>query len=93
MAVNYVAENKQKAIAFAYDIHPRFNEKIMPLKVQGLDPTKTYRVEEINLMPGTKSTLLENGKTFTGGYLMQVGLNVFTYSQLNSRVITLTTVD
>ena len=91
MAVNYVSADKQKAIAFAYDIHPRFNEKLMPLKFQGLDPAKRYTVEEINLMPGTDSSLPENGKTFTGDYLMQVGLNVFTYQQTQSRVITLVT--
>ena len=42
-------------------------------------------------MPGTKSSLPENGKTFTGDYLMQVGLNVCTYQQTQSRVITLVT--
>lgn len=90
MAVNYVSADKQKAIAFAYDIHPRFNEKLMPLMFQGLIPQR-YTVEEINLMPGTESSLPENGKTFTGDYLMQVGLNVFTYQQTQSRVITLVT--
>ena len=63
----------------------------MALKFQGLDPAKRYTVEEINLMPGTDSSLPENGKTFTGDYLMQVGLNVFTYQQTQSRVITLVT--
>jgi len=50
---------------------------------------KMYKVEEINLMPGKKSRLEANGKTFSGDYLMKVGLNVFTGGQAQSRVVEL----
>ena len=46
-----------------------------------------YRVKEINMMTGSSSSLKDNGQLFSGEYLMNVGLNVFTTRQLNSRVI------
>ena len=90
MAVNYVSEEREKAVLFAYDIHPRYQEKLLPVKLQGLDPDKMYRVEEINLMPGTTSTLKAHGRIFSGDYLMKVGLDVFTSGQMQSRVVELT---
>lgn len=90
MAVNYVSQDGVKGVIFAYDIYPRFQEKLMRLKVQGLLPDKMYKVEEINLMPGTKSTLKGNGESFSGDYLMKVGLEVFRFQPGQSRVIELT---
>lgn len=87
MSVMYVGQGQGKAVLFAYDIHPRFDEKLLPVKLQGLDPSKMYRVEEINLMPGKKSGLRANGKVFSGDYLMKAGLDVFTNNQTHSRVI------
>lgn len=90
MAVNYVTKDRSKAVLFAYDVHPRFQEKLMAVKLQGLDPYKSYKVEEINLMPDTESTLESDGKVYTGDYLMKVGLNVFGYAQTQSHVLELT---
>ena len=85
-----MSQDGGKAVVFAYDIYPRFQEKLMRLKLQGLDPNKMYKVEEINLMPGTNSTLKENEKVFSGDYLMKVGLDVFRFQPGQSRVIELT---
>jgi len=93
MAVNYVSTDSKKAVLFAYDIHPRFQEKLMPVKLQGLDPYKRYKVEEINLMPNGKSVLAGNGKVFSGDYLMKVGLHVFGFNSMQSHVIELTSVE
>ena len=90
MAVNYVNQDASKGVVFAYDIYPRFQEKLFPLKVKGLDPNKMYRVKEINLMPGTESTLEADGELFSGDYLMKVGLDVFGFRPTQSRVIELT---
>ena len=90
MAVNYVAQAQDKAVLFAYDLHPRFREPLMPVKLQGLDPARSYRVTEINLMPGTSSSAPFNGKTFSGDFLMKVGLNAFTASDGTSHVFELT---
>ena len=76
-AVNYVSADRSQAILFAYDLHPRFGEKLFPVRMQGLDPDRMYRVEEINLMPGTRSRLASDGQAYSGDYLMKVGLDVF----------------
>ena len=90
MAVNYVSQDKGKAVLFAYDVYPRFQEKLMAVKLQGLDPHKMYRVEEINLMPGVESTLKANGKVYSGDYLMKVGLDVFGFAATQSHVVEFT---
>lgn len=89
-AVNYVSQNKQKAVVFAYDLHPRFQEPLRFVPLQGLDADKTYTEKEINLMPGTKSTLSCDGQQYTGDYLMKVGLDILTSKQGTSRVLELT---
>lgn len=86
----YVDKAKSKSVLFAYDIHPRFGEKTFPVKLQGLDPNKKYKVQEINLMPGQKSTLVTDGGTFSGDFLMKIGMNVFSTAHVHSKVIELT---
>ena len=90
MALNYVSKDANKVVLFAYDIHPRFQEKLMAVKLQGLDPDKQYKVEEINLMPAATSRLEANGKIYSGDYLMKVGLNVFGFIHTQSHVVELT---
>lgn len=89
-AVMHVGEGAGQALLYTYDIHPRFGGKLFPVKLQGLDPHRNYTVKEINLMPGTTSRLKENGKSYSGDYLMKVGIEAFTLGQMNSRVIELT---
>ncbi|MCD7975983.1 MAG: alpha-galactosidase [Tannerellaceae bacterium] len=89
-AVMHVGEDKKQAVVYTYDIHPRFGGKLFPVKLEGLDPSKNYTVKEINLMPGRTSQLKENGNTYSGDYLMKVGLEALTSGQMNSRVIELT---
>lgn len=90
MAVNYVSQDGKKAVLFAYDIHPRFQEKLLPVRLQGLDPNKRYRIKEINLMPGTSSTLDADGEIYSGDYLMKAGIDIFGFQQTQSHVIELT---
>jgi len=90
MALNYVSKDRTKAVLFAYDIHPRFSEKLLPVRLQGLAPHKRYRLEEINLMPGAAPTLRTHGQTYSGDYLMKAGLDVFGCGQMQSHVVELT---
>lgn len=83
----YVAKDKRKAVVFAFDIHPRYAEKSLPVRLQGLNANQMYRVNEINGMPGRNSSLQGNGQLYSGEYLMNVGLSLFTTAQLNSRVV------
>jgi len=55
--------------------------------LQGLDPNKTYKVDEINDFPGAFKAFRDSGKTFTGDYLMKVGLQVSAPWALNSSVL------
>lgn len=91
-AIMYVTENKNKAVLFAFDMHPRLSEynKPKPLKLNGLNPDKKYKVEEINLLPGTQSKLPSNGNTYSGDYLMKEGIHVFSNQHTVSHVIEIT---
>lgn len=89
-ALNYVSKDKSHAVLFAYNLHPRYKEpRLLKVRMQGLDPQRQYMVEEINLMPGTKSTFDFNGKRFSGDYLMKVGLDVLTPDEGTSHVFEL----
>ncbi len=93
MSMAYVSENKAKAVVFTYFHDSRVvdtNTK-RPIPLAGLDPAKQYRVSEINLYPGTKSTL-EDGKTYSGAFLMNVGLNPDVSARRTSVVLQLTQV-
>lgn len=85
-AVNYVSEDKTHAVLFAYDLHPRYKEPLFNVKLQGLDPSLVYSVKEINLPEGQKTET----KTYTGDYLMKIGLPVLTASEGTSHVLELT---
>ena len=86
----YVDNNKDKAVLFSYNLHSRFREVFTRVKLQGLDPQKNYKVEETNLFPGTKSHFPEQGKTFTGDYLMNEGITVSPGKALTSAVFEIT---
>lgn len=80
----YVDPSKAKGVLFSYTLQPRFREPFSMVKFQGLDPAKTYRLNEINRMPGVKSTLACDNKTFKGDYLMNVGVAVNNNSKYNA---------
>lgn len=88
-ALMRVNDNQTHALLFAYDLHPRYGETIINTRLQGLDPTATYRVREICLMPGHESRLPFHNQTFTGDYLHKIGLKVLGGNQLDSRIIEL----
>ncbi len=88
-ALMRVNDSQTHALLFAYDLHPRYGETIINTRLQGLDPTATYRVREICLMPGHESRLPFHNQTFTGDYLHKVGLKVLGGNQLDSRIIEL----
>lgn len=72
----YVNSQKNSSILFQYFTTPRRKNIFTNVRLQGLDPEKNYRIREINLYPGTKSTSPENEKQYTGAYLMSIGLNI-----------------
>lgn len=89
-AMMYATPGREKAVVFAFDMHPRYGEFLQPVRLQGLDANKRYKVEEINLMPGARSSLRDNGKVYSGDYLMKIGLNLFSTGHLRSHVLEIT---
>src|SRR5665648_20883 len=75
-SVMFVNDTKTKAVVINYVVTNRFNVTYSPtpIRLTGLDATKKYRIQEINLYPGTKTTL--NGSTiFSGDFLIKNGYN------------------
>ena len=85
-----VSEKKDHAILAIYDMHPDFNEQLLPTRLQGLDPDAEYKIEEICLMPGEKSNFAFDGRVFSGDYLMKVGLNLIGGKDMDSHIVELT---
>lgn len=74
-SIMYVNDAKSKAVVFNYLVNNRYNAGTkVPVRLKGLDPQKKYQVKEINLYPGTNSTI-GNDLTLTGDFLMTVGIN------------------
>ena len=87
----YVNKAKTKAVLFAYTLNTRFNEILNPVKLLGLDPVKTYKIQEINVpAEGRRFGSSESGKSYTGDYLMKIGLNVGSAAPLTSAVYEIT---
>ncbi len=87
----YINSAKNKAVLFAYTLNSRYNETFNRVRLQGLDPAKTYKLQEINVSSeGRRSGTSESGKSYTGDYLMKVGLNVGSGAALSSAVFEIT---
>jgi len=71
-----VDEKKERAVSFNYVVTNRFefSYSVAPIKLQGLDSAKKYRLKELNVYPGTASTIDEQ-VVYSGEYLMNVGFN------------------
>ncbi len=81
-ATSYVSHDKRNAVLFAFDIYPRYSEKLYKVKLKGLDPSLVYEIEEINRMDGGSV----EAQRYSGDYLMTVGIPAFTGNKLSSRV-------
>ena len=78
----YVGKDGRQAVVFAFDIFPRFKENLADVKLKGLDPKAVYTVREINRADGSS----QDAGSYTGDYLMKVGMPVFTLGKLTSRI-------
>lgn len=89
----YVNESKTSAILFNYLVNNRYDEGTKrPVLLNGLDPAAKYKIEEVNLFPGTKSSIAP-GTVYSGDFLMTVGLNPVVNSSRNSVVIKIMSVN
>ena len=89
-ATMYVGKDKRQAVLFAFDIFPRYGRKFeKPLHnvvLNGLDPNATYEVREID----REDCTVGEAKSYSGDYLMTVGLPLLSYNRLHSKVVELT---
>ncbi|WP_202913721.1 alpha-galactosidase [Pararcticibacter amylolyticus] len=86
----YVSKDKSQSVVFSYNLNTRYAETFNKVALEGLDPRKNYKVEEINLLPDAKSAYPDNGKTYSGDYLMKNGLELSLNSALTSAVFEIT---
>ncbi|MCW2263042.1 MULTISPECIES: alpha-galactosidase [Sphingobacterium] len=85
----YINSDKSKAVMFNYLTFYNHVFKITkPIKWQGLDPNKSYKVQEINLNKDD-NTIAEN-LILSGDFLMNIGLNPVLENNRRSVVILLT---
>lgn len=72
----YVNEDQSSAIMFSYLSFNRWEERMTrkPIKLKGLDQNKSYSIKEINLYPGTATTL-DKSAVYSGDFLMKIGFN------------------
>jgi len=84
----YVNEEKSKAVLFSYTLNSRYGEDFIKVRLEGLNPEKNYKIEEINVMQ--KPAFNDNGKTFSGDYLMKEGLKVSVERPLSSMILEIT---
>ena len=89
-ALNYVSEDRARAILFVYQLKTANASAVKPL---GLDPQREYRVRELNLPTGTKSQLASDGKTIRGETIMRDGIIPPGSKELDSSVIELVATD
>lgn len=89
-AIQYVNETKEQGVVFNYLINYRQNAATeAPIKLKGLDPTKKYRITEINLESEVKSPI-DSSEIYSGNFLMTVGINPYLSNQRKSVVLKLT---
>jgi alpha-galactosidase len=86
----YASQDKTKSLLFSYALHPRAFNEFSPVRLTGLDPNKTYKVQEINKMKGEMNPFSAEGKAFSGDYLIKVGLSLPNNNELTSAVIEIT---
>ena len=86
-AIQY--NNGNKSVLYTFDINPRYNEQLENVKLKGLNPDKNYNIQEINLMPGSRAVSC-SGKVYSGSYLMNIGLPLFSKSAYKSHVLEIT---
>ena len=92
-ALMYVDKDKSRAVVFNYLVNNRYRLTATPLPVvlKGLDSNKKYVVKELNIYPGTSSSI-DSENIFSGDFLMKVGINPNVSLSRTSVVLELTEV-
>jgi alpha-galactosidase len=81
----YVNANKSRSVLFSYTLNSRYGENFNRVRFEGLDPGKKYKINEVNVFP--KPLFRENGKSFSGDFLMNEGLMISSDKPMSSVVL------
>lgn len=85
----YVDDAGQKAALFAYKTENFINQAMPRVRLDGLDAQASYTLHERNVKTASKPSALD-GKTFTGDFLMNVGVEIQLDGDYASRVFEIT---
>ncbi len=83
----YVSKDKNTAVLFGFSLEPHLRGVFPIVQLNGLDPAKSYRIQEIN--SNGQSRFWGDGQTFKADYLMNVGIELQIGSQYESAVFVL----
>ncbi len=82
----FVTEDKSEAVFFCYKFENYVDLQTPRWHLAGLDPDGTYQLNEFE---GTERSRYFEGKTFSGRFLMETGIDATLGRQFSSRVIRL----
>ena len=86
----YVDAGKKHAVLFVYGLNRLiYTDRMAPIRLQGIDPARRYRVTEINLPKGSDGHGTFSGRVIGGDALMKFGLCVGLGPEYDSAVIEL----
>ncbi len=68
----YTSKDKSRAVVFGFCIDYQGRTLTPKFRLNGLDPSKRYRLKELNVI---KSNFWGDGEVFSGDYLMNEGIN------------------
>jgi alpha-galactosidase len=71
----YISKDKEQSVFFAYSLKYHSRTSYFATKLKGLNLAKQYKITELNKSAG-RSSFYGDGKTFSGEYLMNVGLSL-----------------
>ena len=88
-AYMYVNENQSEAVVFNFLVRKEIYPHPTTIRLQGLDAKTQYTLNEINANPKDWSRFSKyEGKTFSGEYLMTVGLHFAMYNEYETLLFT-----
>ena len=82
----YVAAAKDRAVFYAFKLKHFCNMLTPVFRMAGLDPQKNYRITELNIVG---KPIPQQGKTFSGDFLMKTGLKLPLDTEYASRILEL----
>lgn len=84
-AIDFVSPDQARAVVFTFQLQDGPNAAVHP---QGLLPSKTYTIHELNPAPG-RPAIADEGKSLTGDQLMRDGIQPSCSKALEASVIEL----